>query len=163
MCCKRYCAIKFRVPFINKISRLTNKLTVTLAHPLLTTPFLPFSRNLRCFAGAQWFCANRKAAEYFIEFHSGRPTLASHYRRLDSFTIISDESYYRTIFCNAPHLKVSQNNWPYIDWSTSKNGHPKTLLFDDLPKIYASSAHFARKFDIDADVRILNELDSIVG
>jgi hypothetical protein len=73
-----------------------------------------------------------------------------------------DESYYQTIFCNAPHLKVSNNNWRYTDWSI-ESAHPKTLLSEDLPKICVSSAHFARKFDMDEDDRILEELDAIVG
>ncbi|MBF2022543.1 MAG: hypothetical protein IGR93_21250 [Hydrococcus sp. C42_A2020_068] len=161
-CYERYCTIKFRVPFLNR-KLLLIKRVVTLRHPLLTAPFLPFSKNLRCFAGEHWFCANRKAAKYLIEFHSTRPTLASHYRRLEDFETISpDESYYQTIFCNAPHLKISKNHWRYIDWSTN-GAHPKTLLLEDLPKIHASSAHFARKFDTNEDVRILNELDAIVG
>jgi len=154
LCYERYCTIKFRDPFLNK--------TLSLKHPVITTPFLPFSKNLRCFAGEHWFCGNRKAAKYLLEFHDTRRALASHYRRFDSFTIIPEESYYQTVYCNAPHLKVSNNNWRYIDWSPG-GSHPKTLLSEDMPKIRASSAHFARKFDIAKDVRILNELDAIVG
>jgi Core-2/I-Branching enzyme len=136
---------------------------VKFGHSLLASPFLPFSKDFRCFAGEHWFCANRKAAEYLIEFHKAKPALANHYRRSDPFAIVvPEESYYHTIFCNAPGLKVSNNNWRYIDWST-KSSHPKTLLFEDLPRIQASSAHFARKFDIDKDARVLDELDAIVG
>jgi hypothetical protein len=36
-------------------------------------------------------------------------------------------------------------------------------MVEDLPKIQASSAHFAKKFDIDADVIILDEIDAIVA
>jgi hypothetical protein len=161
LCFSRYCTIKFKIPFISRGLRFCSRV-LTLKHPLITAPFLPFNNKLRCFAGEFWFCANRKSAEYLIEFHSTRPALASHYRRLDSYRICPEESYYQTVFCNAPHLKVSPNNWRYIDWS-AKGAHPKTLLFEDLPKIYASTAHFARKFDIDADVRVLNELDDIIG
>ena len=152
-CYKRYCTIKVLFPILNK--------QLSLSHPLLTAPFLPFSDNLRCFAGEHWFCANRKAAEYLIEFHRRRPALAKHYR--SSSTIIPGKSYFHTILCNAPQLKVSNDNLRYIDWSTNPNSpSPKTLLFEDMQKIQASSAHFARKFDIDEDVRILNELDDIV-
>jgi hypothetical protein len=168
LCYERYCAVKFRVPFLNKKLHLIRReihlvnQVVALKYPLLTAPFLPFSKNLRCFAGEHWFCANRKAANYLIEFHREKPALASHYRRLEDFgSSIPDESYYHTILCNAPHLTISKNHWRYVDWST-KGAHPKTLFLEDLPKIYASSAHFARKFDIDQDVRILNELDAIV-
>jgi Core-2/I-Branching enzyme len=164
LCYERYCIVKFRVPFLNRKLQLTKR-HISLKHPILTASFLPFSKKFRCFAGSQWFCANRKAAKYLIEFHNERTALAAHYRRLDSYTIIPDESYCHTIFCNASHLKVSQNNWRYIDWSTEypKGTLPKTLQFEDLPKIHASSAHFARKIDINEDVRILNELDTIVG
>lgn len=161
LCYERYCVVKFWVPFLNRKLHLTKR-QINLRHPVLTAPFLPFSKNLRCFAGEHWFCANRKAAKYLIEFHSTRPALASYYRRLDSYRMSPDESYYQTIFCNAPHLKVSNNNWRYIDWSID-GPHPKTLRSEDLPNIYASSAHFARKFDMDEDDGILEELDGIVG
>jgi len=162
LCHKRYGTIRFRVPSLSRRLRPTKR-TVEFGHPLLASPFLPFSKDFGCFAGEHWFCANRKAAEYLIEFHKTKPALANHYRRSDPFAIVvPEESYYHTIFCNAPGLKVSNNNWRYIDWST-KGSHPKTLLFEDLPRIQASSAHFARKFDIDRDARILDELDAIVG
>ena len=161
LCYERYCVMKFRVPFLNRKLHLIKR-PITIRYPVLTAPFLPFSENLRCFAGEHWFCANRKAAKYLIEFHNTKPALASHYRRLDSYNLSPDESYYQTIFCNAPHLKVSDNNWRYIDWSI-EGAHPKTLLSEDLPNVYASSAHFARKFDMDEDDRVLAELDAIVG
>ena len=155
-CYKRYCFVRFQLPLLNR------NIQVTLKNPLLTAPFLPFSKNMRCFAGEHWFFANRRAAEYLIEFHKNKPGLASHYRSLDPYTIIPEESYYQTVFCNAPHLKVSQGHLRYIDWS-SKGSHPKTLGMSDLPRIKASPAHFARKFDIDVDYEILNEIDTIIG
>jgi Core-2/I-Branching enzyme len=161
LCYERYCFARIWITRLDRKLHLTKR-QVILKHPLLTALFLPFSKNLRCFAGEHWFCANRKAAKYLIEFHRTKPALASHYRKLDYCTISPDESYYQTIFCNAPHLKVSQNNWRYIDWS-GKGWHPKTLLLEDISEIHASSAHFARKFDIDEDVRILDELDAVVG
>jgi Core-2/I-Branching enzyme len=160
-CHYRYCSVKFKIPSINKKLQLTQR-QITLEHPLLTAPFLPFSKNFRCFAGEHWFCANRKAAQYLIEFHKSGSALADHYRSLDIHTMTPDESYYHTIFCNAPHLKVSQNHWRYIDWS-GKGAHPKILQLEDLPEIQSSSAHFARKFDIDGDTKILDALDGIIG
>ena len=157
---ERYCVVRIPVPFLNRKLHLTKR-PVSLKHPLLTAPFLPFSKTFPCFAGEHWFCAKRKAAEYLIEFHRTRPALACHYSKLDPYTVTPEESYYHTIFCNAPHLKVSQNTWRYVDWST-EGSHPKTLLVDDLPKLHVSSDHFARKFDVDADVNILNELDATI-
>lgn len=115
----------------------------------------PFSPEFKCFAGSQWFCANRRAAEYIVEFHTTKPTLASHYSSL----LFTDESYFQCLLANAPHLRLSKENWRYTDWSAG-GPHPKTLMLEDLPALLASRAHFARKFDIETDVRILDELDA---
>lgn len=155
---ERYCALKFWVPWIEENFRLKKQWVTLIKNPSLTSFFLPFSEDLRCFVGEACFCANRKAVEYLLKFHATNPILASYYRR---FTIFPTESYYHTAFCNASHFKVDSNNWRYIDWSITGDPHPKILLIEDLPKIQASSAHFARKFDIDVDAQILNELDAI--
>lgn len=39
----------------------------------------------------------------------------------------------------------------------------KTLSIEDLPALLSSPAHFARKFDIDGDARILDELGVVTG
>lgn len=114
LCYERYCHVKFWIPFVNRQLRLTKRL-VSLKHPLLTAPSLPFSKKLRCFAGGQWFSANRKTAKYLIEYHRVNTPLASHYRRLDSFIMQPEESYYHTILCNAPQLKICNDDYRYID------------------------------------------------
>jgi hypothetical protein len=158
-CFNRYCVVRTTIPSLsmNKGLHLVRR-KVTISHPLLTAPFLPFSSNLRCFAGEFWFCANRKAANYLVKFYNERPALAAHYRKTSN----SSESYCQTVLCNAAQLRISGNNWRYVDW-TIDGPHPKTLLSEDLPKLLASSAHFARKFDMDADAGIYDALDAIVG
>ncbi|MBD2459046.1 hypothetical protein H6G80_33975 [Nostoc sp. FACHB-87] len=119
-----------------------------------------YSRRAKtaCFSGSQWFCGNRQAARYIIDFHSQKNALTLYYRQIK----YADESYFQTILANALHLKLKNDRLRYIDWS---NGgcHPKTLLMEDLPNLLKSSAHFARKFDIDIDSNILNELDRITS
>ncbi|MEA5601195.1 beta-1,6-N-acetylglucosaminyltransferase [Nostoc sp. UHCC 0252] len=154
---QRYCTKSFS--FNSSKQYLANlDLKVCLEHPLLTKPFLPFSEKLACFSGSQWFCANNKAANYIIDFHSERNALTLHYSKLK----YADESYFQTLLANAPHLKLQNDRRRYIDWSDG-GCHPKTLLMEDLPNLLASSAHFARKFDIDIDSNILNELDRITS
>ncbi len=160
MCYSRYCNVKFRIPFLDKKLNLIKK-RISLKHPLLTKPFLPFSDNFKCYAGKQWFCCNRKAAIYLTEFHEKNTPFTAHYRRLDSYCIIPDESYCQTIFCNSPHLKVSRDDLRYVDWS-ARGAHPKTLRLEDLSKIRSSSAHFARKFDLDEDEEIFEEIDRFI-
>ncbi|MEH2328304.1 beta-1,6-N-acetylglucosaminyltransferase [Nostoc sp.] len=154
---QRYCTKSFSFHYLKKYLAHLN-LEICLEHPLLTKPFLPFSKKLACFSGSQWFCANSKAAKYIIDFHSKRNALTLYYSKLK----YTDESYFQTVLANASHLKLQNDRRRYIDWS---NGgcHPKTLLMEDLPNLLASSAHFARKFDIDIDSNILNELDRITS
>jgi hypothetical protein len=164
LCHKRYCSLRFGIPFENRTAhfdprlRQLTKRVLTFRHPILTSPFLPFSKHFSCFAGEHWFSANRKAAQYLIEYHRTRRSLASHYRRQEKYAVIvPEESYYQTILCNSANLSISNNNWRYVDWS--KGWPPKTLLLEDISKLDQSSAHFARKFDIDVDSSIFSVLD----
>ncbi|MEH2248142.1 beta-1,6-N-acetylglucosaminyltransferase [Nostoc sp.] len=154
---QRYCTKSFSFDYLKKYFAQLN-IEILLEHPLLTKPFLPFSKKLACFSGSQWFCANHKAAEYIIDFHSQKNDLTLYYSKLK----YTDESYFQTILANAPHLKLQNDRRRYIDWS-SGGCHPKTLLMEDLPNLLASSAHFARKFDIEIDSNILDELDQITS
>jgi len=112
LCYDRFCAKRLRL-------RPTCRV-LTLKHPLLTRPFLPFSARFRCYAGSQWFCANHRAAEYILHYHATRPALASHYKRF----WFSEESYFQCILVNAPDIKVSNNNYRYTDWPLG-GAHPK--------------------------------------
>jgi hypothetical protein len=137
------------------------KRKIRLVHPVITWLFTPFSRNFPCYSGEHWFCANRKAAKYLLEFHSREQKLANYFRKIDYDTVSPDEAYYHTIFCNATHLKVSDNNLRYVDWSVTAR-HPKTLTFEDFPKLQKSQAHFARKFDLESHSELLDVIDKLV-
>lgn len=159
---KRYCSIRIPVPYINKKMKLNfRKLRIT--HPLITSLFLPFSKKYPCYSGEHWFCADRKAAHYLLNHHKENPALAKYFRSIDINTVCPEEAYYHTIFCNAPTLKVSSNNcFRYIDWSVNNGPHPKTLTLEDLPEIEKSSAHFARKLDLNKDPELFSRLDQMV-
>jgi hypothetical protein len=122
----------------------------------LSKPLLPFSKSLACYAGSQWFTANRRCAQRLLELHDKGGPLREHYWRVP----IADESYLHCLLCNQPDLRVSNDNKRYIDFSGGQQS-PKTLGVDDLPAILASSAHFARKFEPDDPV--LDRLDEIIG
>jgi Core-2/I-Branching enzyme len=156
LCYERYCTKTWYYPSLTRRLRPTRRVLV-LKHPLLTRPFLPFSDHFRCYAGQFWFTANRRAAEYILRFYATRPRLAAHYRT--SHVQIPEESYFNCVLGNAPGLKLENNDYRYIDWSRG-GSHPKTLGIEDLPKLLSSTDHFARKFDIHHDARILDELDA---
>lgn len=161
LCYDRYHSLKILIPSVNKKFHYSPKSLVLLRQPSIVKNYHPFSESFCCFAGEHWFCANRKAAKYLIEFHNTKPAFASYYRKLDRYTIVPEESYYHTIFCNSPDLKVSENHWRYIDWSLG-GCHPKTLGVEDLEKMKSSTAHFARKFDASRDRQILLRLNNFI-
>jgi Core-2/I-Branching enzyme len=161
-CYRRYCMAMPPVGQEKAGARL-GKATFTVLNSLLSSAFVPFSSTFRCFAGEHWFCATRKAARYLISFYDCEPALARHYRRREIFsTIVPEESYYQTVLGNAAGLRINRDNFRYIDWSLG-GWHPKTLIVEDLATLTASSAHFARKFDMDVDKDVLDRLDSLIG
>ncbi len=154
---ERYCGLKlFSIPFLGE-RPYSRDLDIRIDNPFITQFFIPFTDNFSCFVGDQWFYANRRSAEYIIQFHQQNNAITSHYRR----RMFADESYFQTILANAEHLKLKNDNYRYVDWST-KAAHPKTMELDDLPRLLASPAHFARKFNLEVDREIFDQLDQII-
>jgi hypothetical protein len=122
----------------------------------LRGPFSPFSDKFRCYAGEFWFSGNRRAAAHILDFHIKEPTLASYYQNVP----IPEESYFQCILANASHLKLSDKLYRYVDW-TGPEPRPRRLSISDLPNLFYSDAHFARKFT--GDFAILDELDAVIG
>jgi hypothetical protein len=157
-CYRRYCSVRLaRLPFPTRTLGLRMR-DLRVSYPGLTDRLLPFSEGLRCYAGSQWFCARRRAAEYIVDFHHSNPRMRRHYRRLQ----FSEESYFQTILANAPGLKLCNDNLRFLDWS-AREPHPKTLGMTDLAPMLRSPAHFARKFDLDHDPDVLDALDEVIG
>ena len=155
----RYCVKNLEIPSLDKRLRpRTRRFTVPQA---ITRLLLPYHDGLRPFAGSQWFTVSRRAARHIIAFQNTPDGLAltRYYQKI----LFSDESFFQTIVCNAPNLKVSSDNWLYLDWS-EKEYHPKTLTLDDLPALQASHTHFARKIDAEsaAGAALLDALDRII-
>ena len=95
-------------------------------------------------------------AERIVEWHDRNPWLGQHLEE----RWCSDETFFQTVICNLPGLRLSQGNRRYIDWSEGQ-AHPKMLGLADMPAIMASGAHFARKF-APGDAA-LDELDRMLG
>ena len=146
-CFRRYYSWQFGVQKLNR--RMTPPFLAAL-----TSPYR--ANDSRCYAGSEWFTANRAVAEYILSSQPRYAWLAKHLRNRHC----PDETYFQTVVCNAPEFKVSKNNYRYVDWSSEKP-HPKELQSDDLPSILGASAHFARKFVPDS--ALLERLDEMLG
>jgi hypothetical protein len=155
---ERYVAIQLWLPWYSWTRRKPIKIRVaTIRSKSLVGPFNPFSETLKCYGGSGWFTCNRKAAERLLADNADNHALLAHYSR----RFASDESIWQTILCNQQDLKISKDSMRYIDWSQGGH-HPKTLGMEDLPRILASGAHFARKFDLAKGVEVFDAIDATV-
>jgi len=153
----RLCVKTLSIPSLDKhLHRRTR--WVRLPH-FLGRYLLPYGRGMQCYAGSQWFSLNRRAAEYLPKFQKtpAAAALIKHFRGI----WFSEECYFQTALCNAPHLKIDTDNQVYLDWSQYQF-HPKTLTLEDLPALAASPAHFARKLDPVISADLLDALDKII-
>jgi hypothetical protein len=120
---------------------------------------VPFGSDNQCWFGSMWFGLSRGAVQYVIDYMTAHPDVVDYYRR----TVIPDESMIATIILNAPHLRVENRELHYTRWSSTKTGHPDTFSLDDLAELATVPQYFARKFDLAADPRVLDELDELIS
>ena len=104
--------------------------------------FTPFDGSLQCFAGDYWLTGNRATAEALLSDNAINQRLIAHFRRRPN----PDEGFLHTVLGNIATLRVNPDNKRFTDWEGQVN-HPRTLVEADFPRLLASSAHFARKFD----------------
>jgi hypothetical protein len=104
---------------------------------------------------ASWWTLSAEMARYVVDFLKANPNIVRYCR----YTWAPDEFLIPTIIMNSTHRnKVIQNSGRYIDWSNGGSS-PKILTTEDLKPLLRSNQLFARKFDINVDTQILNQLD----
>jgi hypothetical protein len=118
----------------------------------------PFDSSRLCWKGSQWFALSRGALEYVLTYLADHPEYVDYYRR----TMVPDESMLATVVFNSPDLRVANRDVTYTRWSGAGH-HPDVFQAVDLDELIAVPQYFARKFDIDRDSRILDELDEFIG
>lgn len=153
----RYVATPLWPPGLSLASRDPAKMRL-LRWKILERWLTPFHNGIRCFGGEAWFTANRRAAEAILSDSGIVPRLDKHFKR----KYIPDEAINQTILCNRPGLRICQGAFRYVDWSHG-GAHPKFLGMEDLPRIFASGAHFARKFDWETCQSALDAIDEQVN
>lgn len=115
----------------------------------------PYTEDLVCYGGLAWTTLNRDCVEYLREFRTARPDVVEHYRRV----LAPDESFLHTALVNAHRFRLRNETRRYVDFRRSRFNHPKTLGREDLPEAFASGAPFGRKFDLERDPDVFEELD----
>ncbi|KAK4344558.1 hypothetical protein RND71_034734 [Anisodus tanguticus] len=102
----------------------------------------------KLFTGSAWTVLSRAFVEYCIWGWDNLPrTLLMYYTNFVS----SPEGYFQTVVCNAPEFSstVINHDLHYISWDVPPKQHPRILSLNDIGKMIASGAAFARKFKKD--------------
>jgi hypothetical protein len=113
----------------------------------------PFSEEVTCFKGSQWFAASRNAVHTIL----GQAALVRYYRRC----LIPDESFVQTVLLNAPALRVCNDDLWFTRWQPGAY-HPDVLTVDDVADALGSGKLFARKFDVGLDALALDRIDQYI-
>jgi hypothetical protein len=141
----RYCAFRlFWWPYPSKEKLLSGKFPFRRKHVFIRNPsmlrWLSPNRPSRIYGGDFWIQANHKAIDRLLDDPS-MPRLVQFYRKRK----IPEESLFHTSLCNQPDLRICKDHKRYVDWARG-GANPKWLEVSDLPRIFSSGAHFARKF-----------------
>jgi hypothetical protein len=154
----RYIAKRLWLPWYSWARRKPIKVPIGIVRsPTLVSPFNPFSETLKCYGGEWWLTGSRKAAERMLAKDAVNGKILAHFAK----KFIPEEATLHTLLCNQPDLKISMETKRYIDWRLSGH-HPKTLGMEDIPRIMASGAHFARKFDSENRIEVLDAVDALI-
>ncbi len=116
-----------------------------------------FNQDFVCYGGSFFTTLSKKCVEYVYvySFCENHPEVIEYYKKV----CVSDESFLQTILVNSRQFNLCNDNKLYFDFSQTRNGRPKILTSNDYDAIVESQAHFARKFDIYKDSKILDILD----
>ena len=101
------------------------------------------------YVSADWLTLGRRALAAVLDADP-RP-----FRR----SAVPSESFFATVLLNRADLTVDRDHRRFASFAHPGAPHPQTLKTEDLDRILASNADFARKFDIGADARVLDLLD----
>lgn len=107
--------------------------------------------------GSAWWSLSRDALIYTERYLRRRPGVRWFFR----FVIASDENLFQMVLLASP-LKTTLVNEDlrFMHWAGI---HPPTLTIEDVPEMVASSKLFARKFDEEASITALDELDRLAN
>ncbi len=116
----------------------------------------PFQENFICYGGSFFNTISKKCVQYLHDFIKSNPDVLDYYKN----ALIGDESLIQTVLVNSQLFNFCNDSKRYVDFSKSRNGHPRILTKDDYPSLVQSHIHFARKFDMTQDSKILDLLDT---
>lgn len=114
-----------------------------------------FSGDFICYGGSFFCILTAACARYARDFARENPEIVEYFRTMPA----PDEVFLQSVLVNSGKFRLVPDGKHYVDFSRSRNNHPKTLGLADLPAMLASGAHWARKFDSRIDAEVFDVLD----
>jgi hypothetical protein len=118
-------------------------------------PDRPLPYGLQPYFGSGYWCLHEQALHYVVEFLRRHPAYISFFERVR----VPDEMFFQTMLLNSPLAGTIVND----DLRLIKWPGPAVLTMNDWEEIREAPDLFARKFDEEADGRILDEIDRRIG
>ena len=101
------------------------------------------------YKGGNWFSITHQMADYILNN-------INYIRKHFNHTICSDELFLQTLAMSSPYAKnIVTDTMRYIDWN---RGSPYTFRSEDFDLLMNSGRLFARKFDANTDMEIVERI-----
>jgi hypothetical protein len=114
-----------------------------------------FGPGFYCYGGS-FFCTLRaECARYARDYARANPEMVAFFRG----TAAPEEVFLHSVLVNSGRFNLTPDYKRYIDWTGCKHTHPRTLGTEDLGKLLATDAHWARKLDLEKDAELFGFLD----
>ena len=116
-----------------------------------------FPKGLEPWGGSSYWMMPADCARYVDAFVRDNRDVVRFFHHVR----IPDEIFFHTIVMNSPFRdRVAHDDLRYVDWAEGGDS-PRILTCADLPRLMASGALFARKFDPAVDGAVLDRLDRV--
>lgn len=121
----------------------------------------PFASGYRAYTGSDWFALNKSAAMKMKTEQLHRHKILDYIAKANlapDANASPVEIVFQTFYGNISDLNHAYHNLHYINWDESTDWHPNSLTESDLPKIKSSKAFFARKFNSERSMGLIEEI-----
>lgn len=110
--------------------------------------------------GSSWFSITDALAAYALEKRAWVREVFRYANSADELFLqtLVHQSEFRERLYHPQYDGTCQSNQRFVDWSRGKNGSPYTFHLEDLPLIEGCGCLFARKFSVDVDRALVDEM-----
>ena len=117
-----------------------------------------FGPRFPCYGGSFFCTLSAECARYLRDYARSHRKEVRFFRAL----LAPEEVFFQSVLVNSGKFRFTTDAKRYIDWTGCTYTSPRTLGPEDLDKMLASDAHWARKLDLSQGTELFDELDERV-